>query len=102
VLAVSPSDLRLLPSSRWSRLDGYAVFDRLVAGAGDYLDPGGHLIVETGSPQEGSARERIERQGGSSWPGRSTTAPGTRASCRRGGQEPGPLIRFQPTEARAC
>jgi release factor glutamine methyltransferase len=38
---------------------GYAVFDRLVAGAKDYLVPGGSLIVEIGAPQEGPARQRI-------------------------------------------
>jgi release factor glutamine methyltransferase len=44
--------------------DGYAVFDRLVEQAGEHLNPGGHLIVEIGSPQEGPARARIERHGG--------------------------------------
>ncbi len=38
---------------------GYAVFDRLIAGAPEYLVPGGSLIVEIGSPQEGPARQRI-------------------------------------------
>jgi release factor glutamine methyltransferase len=38
---------------------GYAVFDRLVAEAPRFLEPGGYLIVEIGSPQEGPARERI-------------------------------------------
>jgi release factor glutamine methyltransferase len=42
---------------------GYAVFERLIARAGDYLLPGGHLIVEIGSPQEGPARQRIAAQG---------------------------------------
>jgi release factor glutamine methyltransferase len=39
--------------------DGYAVVDRLVAEAKDYLVPGGHLIIEIGSPQEEPARQRI-------------------------------------------
>jgi release factor glutamine methyltransferase len=38
---------------------GYAVFDRLIREAPRYLKPGGYLIVEIGSPQEGPARERI-------------------------------------------
>jgi release factor glutamine methyltransferase len=44
--------------------DGFAVFDRIVAGAHGRLVPGGHLIVEIGSPQEGPARARIEAHGG--------------------------------------
>ena len=44
--------------------DGYAVFDRLVAGAPAHLKPGGWLIVEIGSPQEKRARERIDAHGG--------------------------------------
>jgi release factor glutamine methyltransferase len=43
---------------------GYAVFDRLVAGARDFLNPGGYLIVEIGAPQEGPARQRITAHGG--------------------------------------
>jgi len=39
--------------------DGYAVFDRLIAGARQYLKPSGHLIVEIGAPQEGPARAKI-------------------------------------------
>ncbi len=39
--------------------DGYAVFERLVAKARAYLEPGGYLIVEIGAPQEGPARQRI-------------------------------------------
>jgi release factor glutamine methyltransferase len=38
---------------------GFAVFDRLVAGAKDHLVPGGWLIIEIGAPQEKPARERI-------------------------------------------
>lgn len=44
--------------------DGYAVFERLVAGAPEYLKPGGYLIVEIGAPQEQFARERILARGG--------------------------------------
>ena len=40
--------------------DGFAVFDRLIAGAPERLKPGGFLIVEIGSPQEAPARRRIE------------------------------------------
>jgi release factor glutamine methyltransferase len=43
---------------------GFAVFDRLVAGAPKYLRAGGYLIVEIGSPQEKPARERIAAHGG--------------------------------------
>jgi release factor glutamine methyltransferase len=39
--------------------DGYAVFDRLIAGARDYLKPGGHLIIEIGAPQEKAARTKL-------------------------------------------
>jgi release factor glutamine methyltransferase len=39
--------------------DGYAVFDRIVEQARDYLKPGGYLIVEIGAPQEERARRRI-------------------------------------------
>jgi release factor glutamine methyltransferase len=38
---------------------GYAVFERLLAGAAEHLVKGGHLIVEIGSPQEEPARRRI-------------------------------------------
>jgi release factor glutamine methyltransferase len=43
--------------------DGYAVFDRLIAGAPERLKPGGYFIVEIGAPQEESARRRIESMG---------------------------------------
>ncbi len=43
--------------------DGYAVFDRLIAGAAERLKPGGCLIVEIGSAQEAPARQRIEALG---------------------------------------
>jgi release factor glutamine methyltransferase len=38
---------------------GFAVFDRLIAEARQHLVPGGHLVVEIGSPQEQPARARI-------------------------------------------
>jgi len=44
--------------------DGFAVFERIVSGARDWLKPGGHLILEIGSPQEGPARERIQALAG--------------------------------------
>ncbi len=44
--------------------DGFAVFDRLIAGAPKHLKPGGYLIVEIGAPQEGPARQRILAHGG--------------------------------------
>jgi release factor glutamine methyltransferase len=43
--------------------DGYAVFDRLIAGAPERLKPGAYLIVEIGSAQEEPARQRIEALG---------------------------------------
>lgn len=43
---------------------GYAVFERLADQARQFLKPGGHLIVEIGSPQEGPARQRIEGHAG--------------------------------------
>jgi release factor glutamine methyltransferase len=43
---------------------GYAVFDRLIREAPRHLKPGGYLIVEIGSPQEGPARQRIEAVAG--------------------------------------
>src|SRR5439155_13138934 len=38
---------------------GFAIFDRLVAQAADYLVPGGYLILEIGTPQHESARQRL-------------------------------------------
>jgi release factor glutamine methyltransferase len=38
---------------------GYVVFERLVAGAKEFLVTGGYLIVEIGAPQEQRARDRI-------------------------------------------
>jgi release factor glutamine methyltransferase len=43
--------------------DGYAVFDRIVAGAPAYLEPDGWLLIEIGAPQEGPARERLTAEG---------------------------------------
>lgn len=40
--------------------DGLAVVTRLIAEALPLLKPGGHLILEIGSPQEAAVRERIE------------------------------------------
>jgi release factor glutamine methyltransferase len=39
--------------------DGFAVFDRLVAQAGQYLRPGGYLLIEIGSSQEEQGRQRF-------------------------------------------
>jgi release factor glutamine methyltransferase len=44
--------------------NGFAVFDRLVAEAPAWLNPGGYLLIEIGSPQEGPGRERIVRHAG--------------------------------------
>jgi release factor glutamine methyltransferase len=38
---------------------GFAVFERLVNEARAWLEPGGHLLVEIGAPQETEARRRI-------------------------------------------
>jgi release factor glutamine methyltransferase len=40
---------------------GFALLERLLDEARKYLEPGGHLIVEIGAPQEKPARERFER-----------------------------------------
>jgi release factor glutamine methyltransferase len=45
-------------------MDGFAVFDRLVALAPGYLEPGGHLLVEIHALREGPSRERFGRQPG--------------------------------------
>jgi release factor glutamine methyltransferase len=44
--------------------DGFAVFERLLAGAEDRLKPDGWLLVEIGAPQEASARQRIAARPG--------------------------------------
>ena len=38
---------------------GFVVFDRLITGAVPRLSPGGHLIIEIGSPQEAPARAKL-------------------------------------------
>jgi release factor glutamine methyltransferase len=43
---------------------GLAVLDRLVAGAGPFLEADGWLMVEIGAAQEGAARKRLEAEGG--------------------------------------
>jgi release factor glutamine methyltransferase len=43
--------------------DGFAVFDRLVGGAANYLKPGGYLLVEIHAGLEDVSRERIDRGG---------------------------------------
>jgi release factor glutamine methyltransferase len=45
-------------------VDGFAVFERLLAEAPAHLKPGGHLLVETGAAQEARARERLARHPG--------------------------------------
>ncbi len=45
-------------------VDGFAVFERLIAEAPAHLNPGGYLLIEIGSPQEEPARERIARHEG--------------------------------------
>jgi release factor glutamine methyltransferase len=44
--------------------DGFAMIDRLIAGAGNRLQPGGSLIIEIGFDQEQSARQRFIAHGG--------------------------------------
>jgi len=39
--------------------DGFAVFDRLIAEAKNFLEIGGHLVVEIGDPQEELARSHL-------------------------------------------
>lgn len=43
---------------------GYAVLERILERAGNFLEPGGHLIVEIGAPQEEPARQRIAARAG--------------------------------------
>jgi release factor glutamine methyltransferase len=45
-------------------VDGFAVFERLIAEAPARLKAGGWMLIEIGSPQEGPARERIVRHQG--------------------------------------
>jgi release factor glutamine methyltransferase len=44
--------------------NGFAVIDRLIAGAPAHLRRGGYLIIEIGHDQEAEARRRFERHGG--------------------------------------
>ncbi len=44
--------------------DGFAVIDRLLVDSPNYLEPGGHLLIEIGYDQEVSGQERFERAGG--------------------------------------
>jgi release factor glutamine methyltransferase len=43
--------------------DGFAVIDRLIAGAAAHLTAGGHLLFEIGYNQEEEARRRLEQAG---------------------------------------
>lgn len=43
---------------------GLEVVERLIRQARERLEPGGHLILEIGAPQEGSVRDLIERHEG--------------------------------------
>lgn len=43
---------------------GFTVLDRILARAHQFLHPGGHLVVEIGSPQEKEARARFEQTPG--------------------------------------
>lgn len=43
---------------------GFDVFDRLITAARSYLEPGGHLMIEIGAPQEAEARRRLEAASG--------------------------------------
>ncbi len=45
-------------------VNGFAVFERLIAEASTHLNPDGYLLIEIGSPQEVPARERISRHEG--------------------------------------
>ena len=40
---------------------GFTVLENLLAQAKEHLDPGGHLIVEIGTPQEKPVRERFDK-----------------------------------------
>jgi release factor glutamine methyltransferase len=44
--------------------DGFAVFDRLLAGVGMYLREDGWLLIEIGAAQEQEGRQRFEKQPG--------------------------------------
>jgi release factor glutamine methyltransferase len=40
--------------------DGFAVFEKLLDQARNFLQPGGYLILEIGAPQEKPARQRFQ------------------------------------------
>jgi release factor glutamine methyltransferase len=44
--------------------DGFVVFDRVLAGLLKHLLPGGHVILEIGTAQEGPGRDRLARVAG--------------------------------------
>jgi release factor glutamine methyltransferase len=43
--------------------DGLAVYDRLIPAAAEFLEPGGHLLLEIGATQEARVRQRLEATG---------------------------------------
>jgi release factor glutamine methyltransferase len=43
---------------------GYEVLQRIVDRAGEFIKPGGHLILEIGAPQQQQVRQRVEARGG--------------------------------------
>jgi release factor glutamine methyltransferase len=43
--------------------DGFAVYDRLIPAAAEYLKPGGHLLLEIGATQDAGVRQRLEASG---------------------------------------
>jgi release factor glutamine methyltransferase len=44
-------------------VDGFAVYDRLIPAAAEYLKPGGHLLLEIGATQDDGVRQRLEVTG---------------------------------------
>jgi release factor glutamine methyltransferase len=40
--------------------DGFSIFDQILPGAGIRLNPGGHLFIEIGAPQEESSRAKFK------------------------------------------
>jgi release factor glutamine methyltransferase len=43
--------------------DGFAVYDRLIPAAVEYLKPGGQLLLEIGATQDDGVRQRLEASG---------------------------------------